>query len=128
VDAVGSVIFGAAKGKRLIAGHGAAVRPALWYPDIADQCIAVSDLECIIGCRRLASTEGLVAGGSSGAIVMAVERMKPSIPRDALCVMILADRGERYLDTIYSNQWVLEHFGYMPEVFRLSAGEETCAW
>jgi cysteine synthase A len=26
-------------------------------------------------------------------------------------VAILADRGERYLDTVYSDAWVAEHFG-----------------
>jgi cysteine synthase A len=28
----------------------------------------------------------------------------------------LPDRGERYLDTIYSDEWVMEHFG---DVFSL---------
>lgn len=36
VDAVGSVIFGTKRGKRLIPGHGAAVVPALYYDGIAD--------------------------------------------------------------------------------------------
>lgn len=125
VDAVGSVIFGVHKGTRLIPGHGAAVRPALWHPDIADQCIAINDMECIIGCRRLAATEAVLVGGSSGAVLMAVERIKCSIPNNAICVVILADRGERYLDTIYSDQWVLEQFGYLPEVVRHSVPEEN---
>jgi N-(2-amino-2-carboxyethyl)-L-glutamate synthase len=123
VDAVGSVIFSTHKGTRLIPGHGAAVRPDLWFPDIADQCIAINDMECIIGCRRLAATEAVLVGGSSGAVLMAVERIKSSIPNDAVCVVILADRGERYLDTIYSDQWVLERFGYLPEVVRHSVLE-----
>ena len=32
--------------------------------------------------------------------------MAPTLPKDAKCVLILCDRGERYLDTIYNEQWV----------------------
>jgi cysteine synthase A len=42
---------------------------------------------------------------------MAIERLRPSLPKGAVCVAILADRGERYLDTIYSDEWVEKHFG-----------------
>jgi cysteine synthase A len=111
VDAAGSVIFGGHKARRLIPGHGAAVRPDLFRPDLADRCIHVTDLDCVIGCRRLAKQEAILAGGSSGAAVMAVEKVKSGIPPGATCVVILADRGERYLDTIYSDSWVEKNFG-----------------
>jgi 2,3-diaminopropionate biosynthesis protein SbnA len=116
VDAVGSVIFGGPNTKRLIPGHGAAVRPALFQPDLADDCIHVTDLDCVVGCRRLARQEAILAGGSSGAVVSAVDQAKDRIPPNATCAVILADRGERYLDTIYSDVWVEEHFG---DVFHL---------
>ena len=111
VDAVGSVIFGGERAKRLVPGHGAAVRPALFSTDLADQCVHISDLECITGCRRLARREAVLAGGSSGAVIMAIDRLRPTLPKGAVCVAILPDRGERYLDTIYSDEWVEEHFG-----------------
>lgn len=111
VDAVGSIIFGGPKAKRLIPGHGAAVRPQLFRDDIADHVKLISDLECVIGCRRLVRTEALLVGGSSGAVIMAVEHMKRIIPSGSTCVVIFADRGERYLDTIYSDDWVRNHFG-----------------
>jgi cysteine synthase A len=111
VDAVGSVIFGGASGKRLIPGHGAAVRPALYEPDIAERCIHVSDLDCVVGCRRLVHEEAILAGGSSGAVLSAIEQVKDEIEPGAICVAIFADKGERYLDTIYSDSWIEEHFG-----------------
>ncbi len=111
VDAVGSVIFGGPPIKRLIPGHGAARRPELYVPNLADRSIHVTDLDCIIGCRRLLRKEAIMAGGSSGAVLMALTLIKDDIPEGANCVLILPDRGERYLDTVYSDQWVEEHFG-----------------
>jgi len=110
VDAVGSVIFGGTRAKRLLPGHGAAVRPALYQPDLADQVIHVTDLECITGCRLLARREAILAGASSGAVIMAVDRLR-AVPDGAVCAVILPDRGERYLDTVYSDEWVEQHFG-----------------
>lgn len=128
VDAVGSIIFGGEKAKRLIPGHGAAVRPGLYQEELADECLLMSDLDCVVGCRRLVQTEALLAGGSSGAVLMAVARIKERLPRGANCVMILADRGERYLDTIYSDQWVYEHFGVVSPLWgEIAKVDSTCS-
>ena len=52
VDAVGSVIFGK-RGPRLLTGHGAGVRPALFQPGLCERCVHVTDSDCVAGCRRL---------------------------------------------------------------------------
>jgi cysteine synthase A len=106
VDAVGSVIFGGLPGKRLIPGHGAGIRPALYTDSLADRCIKVTDWDCVVGCRRLLEKESLLLGGSSGAAFMAVDQVKEEISAGANCVVIFPDRGERYLDTIFDDQWV----------------------
>lgn len=126
VDAVGSVIFGGKKAKRLIPGHGAALRPELFREGMAHQCIQVTDLDCIEGCRRLAKREAILAGGSSGAVLMAVERVKNEIERGATCVAIFPDRGERYLDTIYSDNWVEEHFGDVAHLWESPSEAHEC--
>ena len=126
VDAVGSVIFGGANSKRLLPGHGSAVRPALYHPFIAERCIHVTDLDCVLGCRRLVRQEAILAGGSSGAVLMAVERVKDEIPADANCAVILPDRGERYLDTIYSDAWVTEHFGAIEHLWQEQKETVAC--
>jgi len=111
VDAVGSAIFGDKKARRLIPGHGASIVPPLFPPEVIDRCIHVSDLECVVGCRVLVRQEGVLAGGSSGGVLMAFQRVKSEIPDDSNCVLIFPDRGERYLETIYSDSWVAKHFG-----------------
>lgn len=111
VDAVGSLIFNDVKGPRLIPGLGAGLRPDLCRPDLIERIVFVTDSDCVVGCRRLVRREGLLAGGSSGGVLVAVERLQAKIPAGSNCVVILPDRGDRYLDTIYSDQWVRNHFG-----------------
>jgi cysteine synthase A len=111
VDAEGSAIFGEPCCRRLIPGHGAAIRPALYYDGIADSVARITDQDCVVGCRRLVTTEAILSGGSSGAVVSAASQRRGEIPADATCVLVLPDRGERYLDTIYSDSWVDEKFG-----------------
>lgn len=116
VDAVGSVIFGDERKKRLIPGHGAAIVPQLYNDGIADECIHVSDIECLQGCRKLLKQEGIFAGGSTGAVVSAIEKYIPRIESSAKCAFIVHDRGERYLNNIYSDAWVKEHFNMEVEL------------
>jgi N-(2-amino-2-carboxyethyl)-L-glutamate synthase len=111
VDAKGSVIFGDKRARRLIPGHGAAQVPALLEPGMESEHMHVTDRDCIIGCYRLLSREAILAGGSAGGAISAIEKKAPEIPADANCAVILCDRGERYLDTIYSESWVRTNFG-----------------
>lgn len=111
VDAEGSAIFGAPGCQRLIPGHGAALRSALYYEGIAHSVARMTDQDCVVGCRRLVGTEAILCGGSSGAVVSAVGQRLGELPAGANVVLVLPDRGERYLDTIYSDEWVEEKFG-----------------
>jgi len=121
IDALGSIIYGSpVKCKRLIPGHGAARIPELFVPGLEDEYVHVSDLDCVTGCRRLLRREAILAGGSSGGVISAIERKAHEIPAGATCVAIFPDSGERYMDTVYSDEWVAEHFG---DVFHLWENE-----
>jgi N-(2-amino-2-carboxyethyl)-L-glutamate synthase len=111
VDAVGSLIFSDVRAKRLVPGLGAGMRPPLCDLSVISECVHVDDLDCVVGCRRLVAREAILAGGSSGGVLMAVEKIQDRIPESAVCVAILPDRGERYLETVFSDEWVREHFG-----------------
>ncbi|WP_260405539.1 2,3-diaminopropionate biosynthesis protein SbnA [Paenibacillus sp. 598K] len=106
VDAVGSVIFGTASRPRELPGIGANRVPELYSPDEIDQVIHIDDRESVRGCRKLLEREGIFAGGSSGSLVAALERLVPTLPPSAKVVTVFADRGERYLDSVYDEAWV----------------------
>jgi N-(2-amino-2-carboxyethyl)-L-glutamate synthase len=118
VDALGSSIFGPPVGGRLIPGHGASIRPNLFRDGLADVVVRVDDLDTVTGCRRLATREAIIAGGSSGAVVSALESMRRRIPAGSTCALVFPDRGERYLDTIYDDDWVTSHFGDVSHLWR----------
>ena len=111
VDALGSIIFHPKSGRRLIPGHGAGRASQLLDKSQVHTVMHASDENCITGCHHLLHKEAILAGGSSGAVVHAVGQLLPEIPDGSRCAMILCDSGERYLDTIYSPEWVIEHFG-----------------
>ncbi|WP_010267867.1 2,3-diaminopropionate biosynthesis protein SbnA [Paenibacillus senegalensis] len=112
VDAVGSVIFGGPKGSRKLPGLGAGIVPRQYKPDIADQVVYVTDMDCVKGCRDLMRHEAILAGASSGGVISAVQKLAHRIPSGAKCVVLLPDRGERYLNTIYDDQWVQQELGF----------------
>jgi cysteine synthase A len=124
VDALGSVIFGGPKAERIIPGLGSGLMPGIFAPGLAHEQMHVTNLDCVVGCRRLVQREALLVGGSAGGVFTAFERMRDHIPDGSTCVLIFCDRGERYLDTVFSDVWVGERFG---EVSHLWAEHEPAA-
>jgi len=111
VDSEASSILGAPRGRRLFPGMGAGMVPPFARRRFCDAAVTVSDLEIVRECRAMARMEGLLAGPSSGGVAAAVRKMMARLPDGAVCVMIVHDRGERYLDTLYSDAWVRRHLG-----------------
>lgn len=111
VDAEGSSIFGGKKEKRRFPGLGAGIVPPFCRTDLIDRIVHVSDLDIVKGCRALAQNESILAGASSGANLAAVRRMEQEMAPGSVCAVILHDKGERYLDTVYSDPWIQNEFG-----------------
>jgi 2,3-diaminopropionate biosynthesis protein SbnA len=114
VDAIGSVAFGGPPGRRLIPGLGTSVRPPLLDESYVDDVVRVEEAETLRVCHRLAR-RGFLFGGSTGTVVSGAMRWlaRCETPR-ATAVAIAPDLGERYLDTVYSTNWVED--GYGPDV------------
>jgi cysteine synthase A len=108
IDAVGSVIFGAPSGPREIPGIGASRVPELSKQIEVDEVIYVNDWESAQGCRALLKYEGIFAGGSSGSAIAAIQKLLPSLPSSYRIITLFPDRGERYLNTVYDDNWVAQ--------------------
>lgn len=115
VDAVGSALFGGTRATRHVPGFGAGVETPLSRSARYDLLARASDIDCVVGCRRLVEREAILAGGSSGAVAMALEELAPSMEPGSRCALILADGGDGYLGTIYDDDWVTATLGYAPE-------------
>lgn len=109
VDAVGSVQFGQPERKRLQSGHGNSIVPGNIDHAAIDEVHWVSDGEAFAACRELALREGVFAGGSSGACYVVASWVAAQLPADAHVATILPDRGDRYFETIYSDDYLATH-------------------
>lgn len=110
VDAEASALFGGTPGRRLLPGLGAGRVPELAAGCHPDAVVRVSELDCVVGCRRVARTDAVVVGASAGGVLAAVRRSAQDL-RGLVCAAVLADSGERYLDTVFDDAWVAEHLG-----------------
>ena len=106
VDAVGSVIFGGPPGRRDIPGIGASRVPELLRPEEIDEVVVVDDLEAAHACRALLETEGSSQVARPASVVAAISRALPELPRPCRIVTIFPDRGDRYLDLMYDDEWL----------------------
>jgi 2,3-diaminopropionate biosynthesis protein SbnA len=111
VDSVGSVTFGGPAGPRYIPGLGTSRRPQLVDESVLDDVIHVEEVDTIRMCRTLARA-GFLFGGSTGTVLAGATKWLDAAGRTyAASVAISPDLGERYLDTVYDDAWVAEHFG-----------------
>ena len=111
VDAVGSVTFGGPAGRRMIPGVGTGVRPPMLDESFVDDVVRVEEADTIRACHRLAAT-GFLFGGSTGTVISgAMDWLTLHGSQDLTAVAIAPDFGERYLDTVYHANWVLDLYG-----------------
>jgi len=72
--------------------------PSIFDAQRVDQVVDMSQQEAEDTMRRLAREEGIFCGVSSGGAVAAALRLNAEV-RDAIIVVIICDRGDRYLST-----------------------------
>ncbi|QWF84127.1 2,3-diaminopropionate biosynthesis protein SbnA [Amycolatopsis sp. CA-230715] len=106
VDSVGSVTFGGPSGPRMIPGLGTSVRPALLDESHVDDVVMVPEPDTVRTCHRLAA-RGFLFGGSTGTVVSGALGWLAERPDwQGVAVAIAPDLGERYLDSVYQNDWL----------------------
>ena len=94
-----AVLSGKMSGAHNIEGIGIGFIPPLWEPDKVNEILTVSTNEAKAMARRLAQEEGIFAGTSSGANVVAALRVAERLGPKARVATIIVDSGLRYLST-----------------------------
>ncbi|WP_445501229.1 PLP-dependent cysteine synthase family protein [Microvirga sp. G4-2] len=94
-----SVLSGGPSGAHKIDGIGAGYIVPLWQESIAQAIEQVSTEEAMAMAFRLAREEGLFAGTSTGANVIAALRLAERLGPGATIVTVMCDTGMKYLRT-----------------------------
>jgi cystathionine beta-synthase len=122
-DPVGSIYSGGEARPYLVEGVGEDFWPESFDPSVVDRYVTVSDRDSFLTTRRLAETEGILAGGSSGMAVHAALEVAREIEDPAAMVLvILPDGGRSYLSKIYNDAW-MRQYGFLERAPELSVGD-----
>ncbi|MDX6639127.1 MAG: cystathionine beta-synthase [Solirubrobacteraceae bacterium] len=125
-DPVGSIYSGGEEHMHpyLVEGVGEDFWPATFDRRSVDRWVTVSDKDAFLTTRRLALTEGILAGGSGGMAVHAALQAAAEIDDpEALMVVILPDGGRSYLSKVYNDSWLQQHGMLEPAGSSLSVGD-----
>lgn len=106
VDVAGSAIFGTPPHPYKMTGLGLSFVPPAFKPTQLTEAYVINDEIAFSMCRELARREGLLLGASTGAIVSAGLAYAAKRPSKKRIVLINPDRGDRYLETVYNDEWI----------------------
>lgn len=107
VDIEGSQIFRTKEVERHIPGVGSSIHPPNVENSFIDDIIVTKEKNVLSACEELKEKLFFV-GGSSGMVYEGYKQYLRKNKQKLLgkkVVMIFADRGERYIDTLYNNDW-----------------------
>ena len=95
-----------------IEGMGKNLIPTATDFDVIDEFVKVTDKEAALTARELARTEGLFMGYTSGAAMQAVRQYAEMgrFDENSIVVVLFADHGSRYMNKIYSDEWMKKTF------------------
>ncbi|WP_405177321.1 cysteine synthase family protein [Nocardia sp. NBC_01377] len=109
VEPVGSIVFGGPGGPYWQSGTGTPpggeIGSTIDY-ELLDEGVKVSDVHAFATARVVARRNGLMLGGSVGGAVYIAMRLLREIPSGSTVVTIACDGGEKYLDTIFNDEWM----------------------
>lgn len=94
-----AVLSGGRSGVHRIEGIGAGFVVPLWRPDIADEIVPVPTDAAMAMAQRLARTDALFAGTSTGANLVAAIALGMRLGAAATIVTVMCDSGLKYIST-----------------------------
>ncbi|CAK1583666.1 unnamed protein product [Parnassius mnemosyne] len=98
-----------------VEGIGYDFLPKVLDRKIIDRWVKTADKESLNMSRRLIREEGLLCGGSSGAVMWAATQAAKSLKAGQKCVVILPDNIRNYMTKFISDQW-MEARGFKPVI------------
>ncbi|WP_212004974.1 2,3-diaminopropionate biosynthesis protein SbnA [Chitinophaga sp. HK235] len=107
VDVEGSMVFQSKPGVRHLSGIGSSQHSTMIRSAEIDDYMILSEEEIIAGCRQLLRDEMLFGGASTGAVYAAARKyLIGNGLQQKSALIICPDKGNAYLDTVYSSDWV----------------------
>jgi cystathionine beta-synthase len=89
---------------------------------VIDEIQSVTDKDAFLRTRMLARSEGIFAGGSSGAALHVALKVAEGLTEKDMIVVIIPDSGTRYLSKIYNDNWMKEN-QFLAPVVHVRAGQ-----
>lgn len=109
VDVEGSVIMGTPPKPYKMTGVGLSFVPPNLDFSLLDSAYVVDEVLAFSICHALAKREGLLLGASTGTIVAAGLHLAKTLGEGSKILMINPDRGDRYLETVYDEDWLAKN-------------------
>eukprot|EP00656_Telonema_subtile_P024224 TRINITY_DN261_c0_g1_i7.p2 TRINITY_DN261_c0_g1~~TRINITY_DN261_c0_g1_i7.p2 ORF type:complete len:310 (+),score=78.97 TRINITY_DN261_c0_g1_i7:411-1340(+) len=92
--------------KYLVEGVGKDSIPGALDFKVVDEVMVFSDQDAFGMCHRMATTEGVLAGGSAGLNVCAAVAIANRATEPCVIVTILCDSGVKYLSKVYNPEYL----------------------
>jgi cystathionine beta-synthase len=111
IEPEGSIAFGGPGGPYYQSGTGTppgAEIGALVDYALLDEGLKVSDQQAFNTARYIARKYALLVGGSGGGVIYQAIKRIETAPPGSTFVVLICDGGEKYLDTVFNDDWMNE--------------------
>ena len=110
VDPIGSILAGPGPiHSYKVEGIGYDFIPDVFDRSLVDTWVKTADRESFQLARRLISEEGLLCGGSSGAVVYAALKEAKNLSKGQNCVVLLPDGVRNYMTKFIDDKWMRDN-------------------
>ncbi|GAA2393262.1 pyridoxal-phosphate dependent enzyme [Streptomyces coeruleofuscus] len=133
VDCVGSALFGQPdRPGRLQSGLGNSLQPANLDASLLDEVHWLNDHEAFAATHELAHDQQIFAGNTSGSVYQVLRYLARTSEPGRRVVGIFPDRGDRYAETVYSDDHWQQHrltgLERAEQPTQVTYGTEVHAW